>query len=221
MKGIGEIKCIVFDLDGTITDSKTTILKSTRETLNELQIAHSFSDEEFISKIGLHFYDIFEDLEIEVPDLEEFLQIYQKYYSEFLSETTIFPGVILSLEYLRKRKKKIALLTTKSQKQADQIIDHFNLRKYFDVVVGRRPEFRDKPDPEPLLYICSYLDCLPEETVVIGDTEVDIRCAKMAYALSGAVLHGYRTWEELEREEPDFLIDETYELKPLLISLIE
>ena len=114
------------------------------------------------------------------------------------------------------KKIKAALLTTKSQDQADRIIDHFNLREYFDNVSGRNHGIPVKPSAEPLLLICDDLGIGAENVLMVGDTEMDIQCGKNAGAKTCAVTYGYRNLGIIKNEKPDFIIDSLTELKEII-----
>ncbi len=210
------IKHICFDLDGTLIDSKITILKSTIAALKELNIEASLPEDKFITMIGMHFIDIFDEFKIDVPDFNEFISVYKSLYFNFIDESLPFPGVAMVLKYFNEKGIKTSLLTTKAQDQADKIIDHFGLRKNLSYVMGRRNGVAHKPSAEPLLIICVELGIQPSETLMVGDTELDINCGKNAGALSCGVTYGYRTEENLKEYNPDFLINDISELKDLL-----
>ena len=166
--------------------------------------------------IGMHFVDIFKELKIEVSDFEKFISIYKGLYFDFMDSSVLLPGVSETLTFLNKKKIKVSLLTTKVQDQAEKIIDHFNLRSSFDYLMGRRDGLEHKPSPKPLLHICKELRVEPVETVIVGDTELDIQCGKGAGSKTCGVLYGYRTKDQLEKEKPDFLISGLNELKTVL-----
>jgi phosphoglycolate phosphatase len=211
-KMLCDISHACFDLDGTLIDSKITIYKTTVKTLETLNIHGSFSIDEFNKMIGCHFLDIFKELEIPVPDLEHFINIYKTFYFDFIDDSEVYPGVIEVLENLHKNHIKISLLTTKGQDQADRIIDYFNLKKYFSYVMGRKIGTPIKPLPDPLIMICRELNCSLEETLITGDTELDVRCGKSANAKTCGVTYGYRTRNLLEKENPDYIIDNILDL---------
>ncbi len=214
-----KIKHICFDLDGTLVDSYETIYKTTVKTLQHLKIDEPLPEPEFYKRIGHHFIHIFSDLNIPVTDIEEFIDIYKGYYFDFIDESVLYPGVTHVLNQLKKEGIKISLLTTKGQDQADKIINHFNLRKYFAFVMGRRNGIAIKPSPESLHFICSELSVEESETIMVGDAELDINCGKNAGAFSCAVTYGYRSKEMLEVENPDFIIDEIGELLSFVSEL--
>ena len=210
------IKHICFDLDGTLVDSKTTILKSTIAALEELNIKVSFSEDNFTKMIGMHFIDIFNEIKIDVPDFDKFISIYKSLYFNFIDESIPFPGAAEVLKHFNEKGIKTSLLTTKAQDQADKIIDHFSFREDLSYVMGRRNGVAHKPSAEPLLIICDELEIPPSETLMVGDTELDINCGKNAGALSCGVTYGYRTQENLKEYSPDYLISDISELKEFL-----
>lgn len=195
-----------FDLDGTLVDSSKTIYEATVFTLRKLNIHFMMDEQLFGLKIGQHFVDIFNAFNIDVSDFERFITIYKEIYFEQIKYSTVYQGVEKTLKALKDQNIKISLLTTKAQDQADRIINHFNLRKYFNYVMGRREGIAHKPSPEPLLKICDELRIDVRNTLMVGDTELDIQCGKNSGSFTCGVLYGYRTKELLEIETPDFIV---------------
>ena len=196
-----------FDLDGTLVDSNKTIYNATTYALGKMGIDFNVNEDLFALKIGQHFVDIFSAFNIDVPDFEKFITIYKINYFEQMEFSKVYDGVDKTLAALKDRNIKVSLLTTKIQDQADRIIDHFDLRKYFDLVMGRREGIAHKPSPEPLLKICNDLFVDVKNTLMVGDTELDIQCGKNASSYTCGVLYGYRTRELLEIENPDFVVE--------------
>lgn len=198
---------LCFDLDGTLVDSSQTIFRATVYTLDKLGINSDIDEKKFEAMIGKHFVDIFSELGVNVPDFELFIRIYKENYFEQMIYSTLYPEVEETLEKIKESGNTVSLLTTKVQDQADRIIDYFNLRKYFDLVMGRRDGMKYKPSPDPLLFICNELKVGLNNTLMVGDTELDIQCGKTAGAKTCAVLYGYRTEEMLKIHKPDYLIN--------------
>ena len=210
------IKHICFDLDGTLVNSFDTILNAILKALKQLNIRNSINENELRIRIGHHFSDIFRDLKIDVVDIEHFISIYRENYFDFIDQSELYPSTEETLAGLKQNKILISLLTTKGQEQAEQIIEHFNLTKYFDYIMGRRKGIPVKPNPEPLLEICKALNVKSEETLIAGDTELDIQCGKSAGSFTCGVKYGYRDKKILLKEDADFYIDSLDELIPLL-----
>jgi HAD superfamily hydrolase (TIGR01549 family) len=210
-----EIRHICFDLDGTLVDSHKTIYNSTIKSLNDLNIPNNIDEKIFQNKIGMHFVDIFEDMSVLVNDFEEFIKIYKNNYFLFINDSKLYPDALDILSYFSQNDFKISLLTTKSQDQAEKIIEYFKLSEYFNVIMGRRNGIAHKPSPEPLLLICEELELKPEESLIVGDTEMDILCGQNANTKTCAVSHGYRTEEAMLKHNPDYIVKDLNELKKL------
>jgi len=202
-------------MDGTLIDSYKTIYNAMILTLDEQKIPHSINEIEFIKRIGQHFKDIFEAFNVEVNDFDSYLKLYKNIYMEQMNHSRLYPGVLEVLTELKNNKKNISLLTTKAQDQAEKIVDYFDLKKYFDIVMGRQDGIAHKPSPEPLLKICNDLNINIVDTLIIGDTELDIQCGKNAGSSTCAVTYGYRSKDLIENERPDFIIDRFEEILSL------
>jgi haloacid dehalogenase superfamily, subfamily IA, variant 1 with third motif having Dx(3-4)D or Dx(3-4)E len=157
------------------------------KTFDDLNIAYQLSENEFNKMIGMHFVDIFQYFKIDVPDFEIFISHYKKVYFDFIDESVFYFGVEEILEFLKRSSLKISLLTTKAQDQTERILEHFNITKNFDFIMGRSNGVPHKPDPTPFFMICNDLKVNPENSLMIGDTELDILCGKNANAKTAAV----------------------------------
>lgn len=209
------IICAVFDLDGTLIQSHKNIYDATIQTFIDLDIKFIMPEEEFYNYIGHHFEDIFISFGVIVPDFEVFIKQYKNNYFNFIDSSKFYNGVEDVLKYLKEKNIKIALLTTKAQDQAEKILKHFQIDDYFDEIMGRRPGIAHKPSAEPLELICNILNVNISNTLMIGDSELDIQCGKNAGSKTCAVSYGYRTKEQLHNENPDYLIDDLNELMNL------
>jgi len=207
-----EIKCVVFDLDGTLVKSHKTILNTTIKTLEKLKISTDFNTEIFYNMLGHHFREIFEACNIAVHNVENFIDIYKDLYFDFIDDSELYENVELVLRELNNNSIRTGLLTTKGQEQAVKISEHFNIAKNLDIIEGRKKEIAIKPAPDQLLKICNELNIKPENTLMVGDTELDILCGKNASAKTCAVSYGYRKLEDIKKYKPDFLIDDLKEI---------
>ena len=212
MIDLRNINHVCFDLDGTLVNSAKTIYLATRESLKKLNLSSDLQELKFNGMIGKHFIDIFYELKINLPDFNEFISAYKSMYFDFINSSKLYRGVNEVLDYLINKDVKISLLTTKAQDQAEKIIRHFNLDEKFNYTMGRRNGMAHKPSPEPLITICDNLNVPPSETLIVGDTELDIQCGKNANAKTCGVLYGYRDRAQIENENPDLIISELNEL---------
>ncbi len=208
-----KIDLVVFDLDGTLVSSHETIYKATLHALKEINVSAVMPEDKFYNMIGLHFEDIFHEFGFAVPDFEKFLTIYKSIYFDYIDSSVVYPGVEEAISNLKDKKIKVSLLTTKGQDQAELILRHFSLFDKFDYVMGRRPGLAHKPSPEPLQKICTDLKTNILNTLMVGDSEMDIQCGINAGSKTCAVTYGYRTKSELQKSSPDFLIDKILDVE--------
>ncbi len=213
------VKLAVFDMDGTLVSSHQTIYDTTVHTLKLFNAYKEMPVDKFNDLIGWHFGDLLPEFDIHLDDMEAFIDEYKKHYFDFMESSHLFPDVIETFEELKKMGVKIGMLTTKGQDQTEKILKYFNITGYFDYIMGRRPGLAHKPSPDPLLLICSELGIKPEETIMIGDSELDVQCGKNAGSKTAAVTFGYRKKEILELESPDFIIDNLITLKYILTDI--
>jgi phosphoglycolate phosphatase-like HAD superfamily hydrolase len=206
----------VFDLDGTLVNSHETIYKATIKTLGFLTLKTNLDKDQFYNLLGHHFADIFDACKIEVPDVEHFIEVYKGFYFDFIGDSELYENSIELFKYLKDKNIKTGLLTTKGQDQAERISHHFGIAKYLDVIEGRKNGIAFKPAPDQLIKICKEVDVEPSNTLMIGDTELDIMCGKNAGAKTAAVTHGYRSIEILKTYNPDFMISDLYEILSII-----
>jgi len=211
-----KINLVVFDLDGTLVSSHETIYKATLHALKEVNINIEMPEEKFLNMIGLHFEDIFREFGFAVPNFEHFIKIYKSIYFEYIDSSVVYSGVEELIIKLNEKKIKVGLLTTKGQDQAELILQHFSLFNKFDYIMGRRPGMAHKPSPEPLQKICSDLNINITNTLIVGDSEMDIQCGRNAGSKTCAVTYGYRTKQELLKSDPDFMIDQIQDLDKII-----
>ncbi len=89
-------------------------------------------------------------------------------------------------------------------------------KKYLDVIEGRKKDIAIKPAPDQLLKICNEVNVKPENTLMVGDTELDILCGQNASAKTCAVSYGFRKIEDLTIHNPDFLVDDLNEILDII-----
>lgn len=206
------IKCIVFDLDGTLVRSHETIYDTTIKALEELNLSTDLDKNKFYNMLGHHFEDIFRECGVKVPDVEHFIDIYKGYYFDFIDSSKLYDNTFMLLEQLKNSNVKTGLLTTKGQDQAEKISSHFGIDEYLNVIEGRKDGIPIKPSPDQFLHICESVNVSPSEALMVGDTELDILCGKNAGAKTCAVSYGYRNTDEIKKLNPDYLIDDLSEI---------
>jgi phosphoglycolate phosphatase len=145
----------------------------------------------------------------------EALNTTESYELEAASRTNLLPGVVETLRALRTMGLRIGLCTINSEKSVDRILERFNLASLFDVTVSRNQVQHVKPDPEHLLVALKVLGAAPEETLVVGDSRVDMQSAKALGAIAVGLPTGVSSVEQLMAGGADYVVTEMSDV-PLL-----
>jgi phosphoglycolate phosphatase len=208
------INCLLFDLDGTIIDSRSDLARSVNLTLTDLDRS-ALDETDIAAFVGDGVWVLIKrclkaaDPEHQDPGPElnrRALELLRKHYSEqMLVQTHLYPNVRETLS--RFDGKKTALVTSKECDFARELLEHFGLLAYFDCIIGGDTLPERKPDPKPVLEAISRLGGVPDQAVMVGDSENDIIAGKAAGARTCAVTYGFRTREQLLLTGPDVLID--------------
>jgi len=205
------MQAIFFDLDGTLIESKKIITRLINETLMEFGYK-TFTEEEMLASVGMPLESLL-SLRAGRDDVERMCKRYiEKYFEEGLKDTKPYDGIINLLKELKDEGAKIGIITTKSEEEAKRVIEHLGFSPYVDVVVGHSKERNPKPNPDPIIKACSILSIPPEKTIMIGDTDVDIKAGKFAgtFATIG-VLWGIG--KENDLRDADYIAQDINDLK--------
>ena len=206
------IRAFIFDLDGTLIDSKTDLVHSVNAMLREIS-RPELATETIAGYIGHGAPQLIASAL--GPDSGEterkaalavFLAHYEKHN---LDATRPYPGVEEALAGLAKH--PMAVLTNKPLKMTVQILEGLGLAKFFSAVYGGDSFEKKKPDPLGAFSILNELSTEPEHAAMIGDSDVDIQTARNARMLAVAVTYGFGNYDR--RANPaDLYVDRLTEL---------
>jgi len=214
------IKAAIFDLDNTIIDSVETIWRCADHVLRNK--GFSGIDRKTAEKaMGLTIFDMFAIAEphLSQEQMGELFQEYKKCYMDFVKYSKVLPHAQDVLEYARWKGLQLALVTMKSRENAIKVLRSFGLSEFFSAFIGFEDTKEHKPSPEPILKAAAAVGVDAKETVVIGDTDMDIRAGKSAGAATVAVMTGVTPIEKIQEAKPDYTIKDLVELKKILSSL--
>ncbi|MCB8817129.1 HAD hydrolase-like protein [Desulfosporosinus shakirovi] len=212
---------LLWDLDGTLTDSKKGITRSVQYALSRLDYPIPEADDlDWI--IGPPLKESFKTL-IQTTDetlLNQAIIIYRERFREIgLYENIVYPGIPELLLELKKKGCKHLLATSKPRVFAEKILQHFLLEEYFDVIMGSELNGRFA---EKETVIEEVLKKVPgsslSKTVMIGDRKYDVHGARANQIDVIAVGYGYGTVDELQAANPDFIVPSVEGLGKLLLN---
>ncbi len=212
-----EVRVVIFDLDGTLIDSKLDLAHSVNATLVESgrnEISHEkifgYVGEGAATLIRRALGDGAGDAEAERA-LAFFLSYYR---AHMLDNTVLYPGVREGLEQLAKH--SLAVLTNKPVRFSRAILEGLRIADYFQFIYGGNSFERKKPDPAGVQVLLNDFGAAPREAMFVGDSDVDVRTARNAGTWSCGVTYGLGT-EGMKDCPPDMMIDSLTEL-PLVLN---
>ena len=149
------------------------------------------------------------------------MEYYREYYAPVgIYENQVYEGLEKMLAALKEKGLSLCVATSKPERFAKMILDHFHLDSYFDLIGGALMDGRtDKA--EVISYVLAQLDTKKEKVVMVGDREHDVLGARKNGLDSIGVLFGYGNEEELKEAGADWIAKDMTELGNLLLTLAE
>jgi phosphoglycolate phosphatase len=210
------IRALIFDLDGTLIDSKRDLIRSVNAMLAEMgrETLHEDTISGYIGHGAPQLVGRALGNGASEAERERALKFFLGYYEEHkMDSTCAYPGVAEALEELRGF--PMAILTNKPVRVSLRILEGLGLAKYFRAVYGGNSFETKKPDPLGARRILGELGASPDEAILIGDSEVDVQTARNAGTLAAAVNYGFGMHDRAAHPA-DVYLDELTELFPLL-----
>lgn len=204
----------IFDFDGTLMDTSGIILSTIKATINDMGLPDK-TDEECRSIIGIRTDEagryLYPDLDI---SNKEFAKVFRANYDRLQKDAheKAFPGVIDTLAKLRDNGHRLAVASSRRLASLTDYLNKLGIEDWFDMVVGADSVIKGKPDPEPVLKVLNTLGWNADDTLVVGDADVDIMMGNAAGCRTCAVTYGNGSIASLKAAQPDYVIDDFKEL---------
>ncbi len=219
---VENVKLLVFDLDGTLVDSRLDLTHSVNAMLRKfgrvelpMEVVESYVGDGAPMLVRRAMGD---------PDsgdlMREALEYFILYYREHkLDNTRLYEGVQQALEGLRDggNGRKMAVLSNKPVNPSRDICKALGIGQFFAQVYGGNSFPTKKPDPQGALALCSETGVRPEQTVIIGDSDIDVLTGQNAGMWTVGVNYGFMP-ERLRLTPPDVLVDTPLELRDVFKS---
>ena len=212
-------KAVIFDLDGTLADTKRVVVQSFQDAL---RVADCVVNDEFIERrIGIGtkktIIEAFREchMRFDVLILEKVAGEKIGIQVGLTGSVSLFDGVTELLEALH-GKMRIALATMSNRKVVDKLLLEKGIDTYFDVVVSADDVVNSKPDPEVFLMSARKMGVDSIECVVVEDSVFGVKAAKEANMKCIAVSSGVYSEKELQEEHPDMVINSLIEKEKIL-----
>ena len=210
-------KLIIFDLDGTLIDT----LRDIEHIFNYVLIKNGFdkkSENFYKENIGNGLEHLLRKCLPDnfMGDLDSLSKsVRDRYESQLNTKTKIYDGIIPVLEYLKKNKVNMAVISNKLHLLAVRSVEtYFN--SYEIKVIGAEGGFPRKPNPDSTVHMLQYFNCSASDALFIGDSIVDIKTAQNASIRSVGVLWGNGTEEDFIKQKSDFILESPQEIINIL-----
>ena len=214
------IDTVLYDFDGTIMDTNDVIIGSWQHVYKTLR-----GEEGDLTYILATFGEPLEySMETSFPEVskEESVKIYRDWQKEhFLDMIHLFPGVEEMLAEVKARGYRTSIATSRLSESLHRALSHFDLYKYFDAIVAVEDIEEAKPAPDTIYKVLDKLNAHPENAIMMGDSRLDILCARNAGVPSvlvgwSATLAGKTKEDFAPGEAPDFIIQKPEELLEII-----
>src|SRR5712671_7171910 len=186
------VRALIFDLDGTLIDSKLDLIHSVNAMLSEMKRPQLAADiiSGYIGHGAPQLVARAMGGTAKEEELKQALQFFLGYYEDHkMDNTCAYPGVAETLERLRH--VPMAVLTNKPARISVRILKALELGKYFRAIYGGNSFASKKPDPFGAATISREFGVAPRESMIVGDSEVDVQTARNAGMLAAAVNYGF------------------------------
>ena len=216
------IKAVIFDLDGTLTDTLESMAVAGNNTLESVGLEpRPIEEYKYFAGDGA---DVLVERFLKAAGdekLEKYEEAYKNYKEEFALDCTynvkVYDGILDMLEKLKEKKVKVAVLSNKPHQRVIQVVYKFFGEGMFNIVQGQMEGFAKKPDPEAAISIAKRLGVNPDEVLYVGDTDVDMQTGINASMNTVGVLWGFREEKELRENGAHNIISEPKQILDLII----
>ena len=214
-----KIKLVIFDLDGTLIDSRLDLVHSVNAALRHIG-RPELPEDVIASYVGdgapILIQRALGNEQVDEALVRKGLEFFLTYYrAHKLDHTTVYPGVCDALAAIQNssngRARSMAVLSNKPVGPSRAIIEALDMNRYFSQVYGGNSFATKKPDPEGARKLMEESGATPEQTAIIGDSHVDVRTGRNAGLWTIGVTYGFAP-HTLETEPADILVDQPFEL---------
>ncbi len=206
-------KSVILDFDGVLVDSFASIYNIYKVIGKKLKVTIPPSMKAFGDSFSGDHRELFKSIGIRTKaQAKRAIDIFKTQSKKLPGTRRLFPGVKTLLKTLRQMGYKIGIVSNNFQNHIENALKEAGLIKHIDAVVGVNGTKKLKPDPTQIFKCMKKLGSTPEETVYVGDMEVDVLAAKAAGVRMVAATYGVHSEERLSRFNPDYMVSSPKEI---------
>lgn len=210
-------KAVIFDLDGTLTNTLKSLWKSTNMALATAGLPpHEIDSYKYFAGNGakeLIRKSLIADGDTELVHFDSVMEAYNRIFEEYcMYEVKPYDGIPELLKALKEKGLHLAVNSNKPQPRTVDVVEEIFGKDTFDLLVGQCEERRRKPAPDGVNYILEQLHLNKEDVLYIGDTCTDMQTGKSAGVFTVGALWGFRDRQELVENHADAIIEKPLDL---------
>lgn len=209
-----EIKAVLFDVDGTLLNTKEFIYQAYEYTFR-LHNLPEIPRDELDRMMGKSLEDCYKHFAPSY-DISSLCNTHRIFQTENLNLSVPFPNTKGTLDKIKEAGLKTAAITTRSQRTSVHTLELARIKDKIDVVISGEDRGKHKPHPEPLLKALKQLGVRPEKAIMVGDTDVDILAGKNAKTKTIGVTYGFHG-KRIVESNPDYVIDDIADIIPIIL----
>jgi HAD superfamily hydrolase (TIGR01549 family) len=221
---MGKFEAVIFDVDGTLFDSREAFYIMVYEVSKMLGWKQPEKGK-VIKLIGLPNHEISRKLvsmisssansDYETKRYEELVaKLWEPYYLP--KYVKLYPGVKETLNYLRKDGLRMAVVSNGSRSEIPKYLKNGGIYEFFQVIITADDVNEPKPSPEPILKALRELNVSKEKCIMVGDTLIDGISARRAGVKIALLTWGIEDEEEIRKFNPDYILSKIEDLKELV-----
>lgn len=207
-------RSIIFDFDGTLVDTAALIIETMHQAIHTLRLPEK-SDKECKAMIGYRLEEIPLILWPDIPGMtERYVTTYRDIFNSIKGtfKVGLFPYVSETLNCLNSKGMKMAIASSRSKASLQEYCSELHIADCFRMLVGGGDVKNGKPAPDPVNLILDLQGWNKDETLVVGDMNVDIIMGKVAGTPTCGVTYGNGSTEELKEAGADYIISDFSQL---------
>jgi phosphoglycolate phosphatase len=222
MMGALKYSCVLFDLDGTLVDTIADIAAAMNHALAKYGYP-TLEEDAYRLIVGNGIRRLAYDALPETEKNDSLAAIVSgealRYYADHpVDYAKPYPGIAAVVGELKRQKVKTAVLSNKPDEVTRLVIAKLFSADLFDCVTGERPGIARKPDPESSWELLAIMDRTPRQTMLVGDSEVDMETAKNIGCLPVGVRWGFRTVETIKKAGASVIVDKPEEILHIVLG---
>ncbi|MCZ2108614.1 MAG: HAD-IA family hydrolase [Dehalococcoidia bacterium] len=213
----GILRTVLFDIDGTLLDTREFILAAMEHALRGHGLP-VLAREELARQVGRPLEAIYSDFGARPDAAPALVEAHRTFQAENLHLAAAFPGASETLGRLVRAGLKLGAVTSRSRRTSIRTMELAGLAPFFDVIVSPEDAAGLKPDPAPLLFALGRLGESHEYAAMVGDTRHDIEAGKALRMLTVGATYGF-AGEAIRESGPDVVIGDIRDLAGVILDL--